>query len=240
MMSERSEIQPRALLMQRNGRNSRPEPSGAREGHGHRPGERLDCAFGFGRRRMRRREFIAGLGSAAAWPVVARAQQGDRMRRIGALMALDETDPEAKTQLSAFTQGLAELDWVDGRTVRMDIRWAAGSVDRARMYAKQLVDIQPDVIFADSTPEAAALYRETRTIPIVFVLVSDPVGEGFVASLSRPGGNMTGLIPQETGMAGKLLQLLKEIAPGVERAAAMFNPDTAPYVGSSYTVSISD
>jgi putative ABC transport system substrate-binding protein len=189
---------------------------------------------------MRRREFIAGLGSAAAWPVVARAQQGDRMRRIGALMALDETDPEAKTQLSAFTQGLAELDWVDGRTVRMDIRWAAGSVDRARMYAKQLVDIQPDVIFADSTPEAAALYRETRTIPIVFVLVSDPVGEGFVASLSRPGGNMTGLIPQETGMAGKLLQLLKEIAPGVERAAAMFNPDTAPYVGSSYTVSISD
>src|SRR5580658_1022401 len=103
---------------------------------------------------MRRREFIAGLGSAAAWPVVARAQQGDRMRRIGALMALDETDPEAKTQLSAFTQGLAELDWVDGRTVRMDIRWAAGSVDRARMYAKQLVDIQPDVIFADSTPEA--------------------------------------------------------------------------------------
>jgi putative ABC transport system substrate-binding protein len=116
----------------------------------------------------------------------------------------------------------------------MDVRWAAGSVDRARMYAKELVDLQPDVIFADSTPEAAALYRETRTIPIVFVLVSDPVGEGFVASLPRPGGNMTGFIPQETGMAGKLLQLLMEIAPGVKRAAAMFNPDTAPYVQSSY------
>jgi putative tryptophan/tyrosine transport system substrate-binding protein len=183
---------------------------------------------------MRRREFIAGLSGAAVWPVALCAQQGDRVRRIGVLMALDETDPEAKAQLSGFTQVLAESGWVDGRTVRMDVRWAAGSVDRARMYAKELVDLQPDVIFADSTPEAAALYRETRTIPIVFVLVSDPVGEGFVASLSGPGGNMTGFIPQETGMAGKLLQLLKEIAPGVERAAAIFNPDTAPYVGSSY------
>jgi len=136
---------------------------------------------------MRRREFIAGLGgAAAAWPLAVRAQQPDRMRRIGVLMALDETDPDAKAELPGFTQGLAELGWIDGRTMRMDVRWDAGNIDRARLYAKELVDLRPDVILADSTPQAAALYRETRTIPIVFVLVADPVGSGFAASLPRP------------------------------------------------------
>lgn len=183
---------------------------------------------------MRRREFIAGLGGAAAWPLVAPAQQGARVRRVAALMALAETDLEAKAQLFAFTQGLADLGWIDGRTVRMDVRWAAGSIDRARVYAKELVDLQPDVILADSTPEAAALHRETPTIPIVFVLVSDPIGEGFVAGLPRPRGNMTGFIPHEPALMGKWLELLTQIAPDVKRAAIMFNPDSAPYVESDY------
>jgi len=185
---------------------------------------------------MKRREFIGGLGAlaAAAWPAVVRAQRGESVRRVGALMALAETDPEGRAQLSAFTRGLAELGWIDGRTVRMDVRWAAGSMDRARIYAKELVELQPDVIFADSTPEAAALHREMRTIPIVFVLVSDPIGEGFVAGLPRPGGNMTGFIPQEPALMGKWLELLTQIAPGLKRVAIMFNPDSAPYVESDY------
>jgi putative ABC transport system substrate-binding protein len=183
---------------------------------------------------MRRREFIAGIVSAAASPLTALGQQPGWMRRVGVLMALAETDPEAKAQLSAFTRGLAELGWIDGCTVRMDVRWAAGSIDRARTYAKDLVELQPDVIFADSTPQAAALHRETRTIPIVFVLVSDPIGEGFVAGLPRPGGNMTGFIPHEPALTGKWLELLTQIAPGVKRVAIIFNPDSAPYVESLY------
>jgi putative ABC transport system substrate-binding protein len=183
---------------------------------------------------MRRREFIAGLSGAAAWPLAARAQQPDRMRRMGVLTGFVENDPEAKAYLSRFRQGLAELGWIDGRNLRMDVRWAAGSVDRARVYAKELVDLQPDVILADSTPQTAALQRETRTIPIVFVLVSDPVGSGFVTGLPRPGGNITGFINNEPTMGGKWVQLLTEIAPGLKRAAIMFNPDTAPYGRSFY------
>jgi putative ABC transport system substrate-binding protein len=184
---------------------------------------------------MQRREFIAGLGSAAAaWPAVARAQQGDRVRRIGVLMPTAESDPEAKARLSGFTQGLAELGWTDGRNVRMDVRWIAGSVNRARMFAKELVGLQPDVILAGTTPATAALQRETRTISIVFVSVSDPVGDGFVAGLPRPGGNLTGFISEEASMAGKWLELLTEIAPTIKRAAIMFNPDTAPGGGSYY------
>jgi putative ABC transport system substrate-binding protein len=183
---------------------------------------------------MRRRDFITLLGGAAAWPLAARAQQDGRVRRVGVLMALAETDPEARTQLAGLTQGLAELGWIDGRTVRMNIRWAAGSIDRAQMCAKELLDLQPDVIFADSTPEAAALHRETRTVPIVFVLVSDPIGEGFVAGLPRPGGNMTGFIPHEPALTGKWLNLLSQIAPGLGRVAIMFNPESAPYVESDY------
>jgi putative tryptophan/tyrosine transport system substrate-binding protein len=177
---------------------------------------------------MRRREFIAGLGCAAAWPAAALAQQTDRVRRIGALMAMGNTDSEANAWLSAFTQQLAELGWTNGGNVRMDVRWAAGDVDRARMFAKQLVDLQAEIILANGTPATAALQRETRTIPIVFANVGDPVGPGFVASIPFPGGNITGFINLEAGFAGKWLELLTQIAPSVTRVAGMFNPDTAP------------
>jgi putative tryptophan/tyrosine transport system substrate-binding protein len=183
---------------------------------------------------MRRREFIAGLGGAAAWPVVARAQQAERMRRIGVLLANDENDPGGKASLSVFTQGLAELGWTDGRNLRMDVRWAGANVNRMRALAKELVDLQPELILAYTTPASAALQRETRTIPIVFVYVGEPVGAGFVAGLPRPGGNITGFIGIEAAMGGKWLQLLMEIAPRVKRAAIMFNPDTAPGGGSYY------
>src|ERR1700681_2804920 len=180
---------------------------------------------------MRRREFIAGLGSAAAaWPRFARAQQPVRMRRIGVLMAGTENDPEGKKYLAGFTQGLAALGWTDGRNLRMEVRWAAADVDRARMFAKELVGLQPDVILPHGTAMTAPLQRETRTIPIVFATVGDPVGDGFVASLPRPGGNITGFGSTEASMAGKWLEWLTEIAPGVKRAAIMFNPDS----GGSY------
>jgi putative tryptophan/tyrosine transport system substrate-binding protein len=185
---------------------------------------------------LKRREFIGFIGgAAAAWPLYARAQQPERMRRIGVLMAFDENDPQTRGWLANFTQGLGELGWTDGRTVRMDVRWAAGSVDRMRTFAKELVELQPDVIFASTTPVTAALQRETRTIPIVFVLVSDPVGAGFVAGLPRPGGNITGFTNIEgAAFGGKWLEMLKEIAPRVRRVAIMFNPDTAPGGGAYF------
>jgi putative ABC transport system substrate-binding protein len=183
---------------------------------------------------IKRREFIAGIGSAAAWPVVAWGQQPERMRRLGVLMTDGENDPEGKAYLSEFTQGLAELGWTDGRTLRMDVRWAAGNVDLMQMFAKELVDLRPDVIISESTPGTAALQRETRTIPIVFASVADPIGSGFVASLPRPGGNITGFAFIEASMAGKYLELLTEIAPGVKRVAIMFNPDTISSRGSYY------
>jgi putative ABC transport system substrate-binding protein len=183
---------------------------------------------------MRRREFIARLGIVAMWPLAALAQQPERMRRIGVLMPFDETDSEAKSFLFGFTQGLGELGWTDGRNLRTVVRWSAADVDRMRMFAKELVDLQPDVILSWGTPATAALQRETRTVPIVFAPISDPVGAGFVASLPRPGGNLTGFINIEAAMGGKWLQLLAEIAPGIERVAAMFNPDTAPDGGSYY------
>jgi putative ABC transport system substrate-binding protein len=183
---------------------------------------------------VKRRQFIAGIGSAAAWPIAARAQQSGRVRRISILMAYDENDPEGKAYLSGFMQGLAELGWTAGRNMRMDVRWAAGNVDRVRVYAKELVDFQPDVILADTTPVIAALQQETRTVPIVFLEVSDPIGSGLIVSLARPGGNITGFIHYDGSMGGKWLQLLTEIAPGVKRVAMMFNPDTAPYVTAYY------
>jgi putative ABC transport system substrate-binding protein len=182
---------------------------------------------------MRRREFIAGLGSAAARPVTARAQQGERVRRIGVLTGRDENDPDGKAMLTGLTQGLAELGWRDGRNLRMDVRWASGNF-RLPVFARELIDLQPEVIVANGTPATAALQQETRTIPIVFVNAVDPVGPGFVAGLPRPGGNITGFIFTEAGMAGKCLQLLTEIAPGLARAAIMFNPDTAAGDGSYY------
>jgi putative tryptophan/tyrosine transport system substrate-binding protein len=182
---------------------------------------------------VRRREFIAGLG-AAAWPLVAQAQQVDRTRRIGVLMGWNENDPEAKALLSGFTRGLTDLGWTVGRNVRMDIRWGAATVDRMPVLAKELADLRPDVILANTTAVTAALQRETRTIPIVFVVVADPVGSGFVAGLPRPGGNITGFISIEGEIASKWLESLTEIAPGVKRVANMFNPDTAPGGGLYY------
>jgi putative ABC transport system substrate-binding protein len=177
---------------------------------------------------LRRREFIAALGGAAAWPLAARAQQGDRVRRIGVLMPFDENDSESKRRYSAFTQALADLGWTYGRNVRMDLRWAGGDTNRIRALAQELVRLQPDIIVTDSTPATAALQRETRTIPIVFANLSDPVGSGFVPGLNQPGGNITGFANFEATLAGKWLELLSEIAPGLKRAAIMFNPDTAP------------
>ncbi len=141
---------------------------------------------------MKRREFIAGLGGAVAWPLATRAQRTDAIRRVGVLLSIDENDPQGKARLSGFVQEFAKLGWTEGRNMRMDVRWAAGNVDRLRIFAKELVVLQPDVIFTAATSATTALQRETRTIPIVFVNVSDPVGSRFVASLSRPGGNMTG------------------------------------------------
>ena len=148
---------------------------------------------------IRRREFIATLGSAAvSLPLAARAQQGERVRRIGVLMVLDENDPAAKPRLSAFTQALADLGWIDGRNVRMDVRWGGDDIDRIRALAQELVGLQPDIIVTNATVATVALQRETRTIPIVFVGVSDPVASGLVARLDRPSGNVTGFALFET------------------------------------------
>jgi putative ABC transport system substrate-binding protein len=178
---------------------------------------------------MNRREFITLLGGAAAcWPVAARAQQDGRVRRIGVLMPGDENDPLWKTRLSAFTQALAVLRWTDGRNVRMDVRWTGDDINRIRALAQELVGLQPDIIVTDSTPVTTAVQRETRTIPIVFADVGDPVASGNVPRLDRPSENITGFAILETSLGGKWLELLSEIAPGLKRAAIMFNPDTAP------------
>jgi putative ABC transport system substrate-binding protein len=184
---------------------------------------------------VNRRDFISLFGGAAAWPIVARAQQGERMRRIGVLMSAQEDDPEGKAQLSGFTRELAALGWTNGRNLQMEIRWGGGSdVNRAQSFAKELVALQPDVILAQGTPVTAAFHRETRTIPIVFVVVTDPVGDGFVAGLPRPGGNITGFLTSESGITAKMFELLAEIAPGLKRVAMLFNPDTAPGGGAYY------
>jgi len=177
---------------------------------------------------MRRRQFIAGLGSAAAWPVVARAQQGDRVRRIGVLLPGDENDPVAKPRVSAFTQALADLGWTDGRNVRVDFRWAGDDTNRIRALAHELVGLQPDIILTNGTAATIAVQQETRTIPIIFAAASDPVVRGIVARLDRPGGNVTGFVILEASLGGKWLELLLEIAPGLKRVAIVFNPDTAP------------
>jgi putative ABC transport system substrate-binding protein len=188
--------------------------------------------------RINRRETITLLGgaAAAAWPLAARAQPGDRVRRIGVLMPFDENDPVWKPRLSAFTKALADLGWTDGRNVRMDLRWAGGDTNRIRALARELVGLQPDIIVTIATPATAAVQRETRTIPIVFAGVSDPVASGIVARLNRPSGNITGFGYLEASLGGKWLELLSEIAPGLKRAAIMFNPDTAP--ASAYMPSL--
>jgi putative ABC transport system substrate-binding protein len=180
----------------------------------------------------RRREFITLLGgAAAAWPLAARAQQGERMRRIGVLMPGASDDPEFQARMTAFVQGLAQLGWLDGRNVRIDTRWGVADTDRIRKYAAELLALAPDVIMANSSAAIGPLLQATRTVPIVFAIVVDPVGAGFVASLARPGGNATGFTMFEYGMSGKWLELLKKIAPGVTRAAVLRDPAIASGIG---------
>jgi putative tryptophan/tyrosine transport system substrate-binding protein len=184
---------------------------------------------------MKRREFLGVFGgAAAAFPLVARAQQPGRMKGIGVLMGQPAADPAAEAFFSVFTQAIHKVGWTAGSTVQMDVRWTAAEVDRIRMLAKELVALRPDVILSHGTAVTAALQKETQTIPIVFVIVSDPVGSGFVASLPRPGGNITGFINLEAQLGGKWLELLTEIAPRIKRAAMIFNPDTAAGRGAYY------
>jgi putative ABC transport system substrate-binding protein len=177
---------------------------------------------------MRRREFIAGLGGAAAWQLAALAQQPDRVRRVGFLHALAENDPEAQARVAVFRGELARLGWTE-RNVRIEQRFAEGDFDQMQAYAAELVGSAPDVLVVNSTPALAALKQATRTIPIIFSVVSDPAGQGFVASLGRPGGNITGFSFVEFPMLGKWVEMLKEIAPSVKRITLVFNPQTAPY-----------
>ena len=184
---------------------------------------------------MRRREFITLFGGAAAtasWPRHVRAQQVERVRRIGVLMNSPADSPEGKVRFGAFVQGLQQLGWTDGRNIRIDIRWgAAGDSDRHRKYAAELVALAPDVILGTTTTSAAALQRATRTVPIVFAMVVDPVGAGIVESSARPGGNITGFMQFEYSLAGKWLELLKQIAPGVTRAAVFRDPANPAGIG---------
>jgi putative ABC transport system substrate-binding protein len=175
-----------------------------------------------------RREFITLFGVVASWPLAANAQQGDRVRRIGVFMGFDENDPAAKTRLSAFTQALADLGWTDGRNVRMELRWYGGDANRIPALAQELVGLQPDIIVTNTTSATAAVQRETRTIPIVFATLGDPVVSGIVPRLDRPSGNVTGFALYEATLAGKWLELLSEIAPGLKRAAIIFDPDQVP------------
>ena len=177
---------------------------------------------------MKRRAFISLLGGAAAgWPLAARAQE--RMRHIGVLMGYAESDREGQANFAAFQGGLQKLGWMEGRNIRIDARWASTEADLVQRFANELVALQPDVIVTQNTPITAAMLQQTRTIPIIFANVSDPVGSGFVAGLPRPGGNVTGFIDMEGSMAGKWLELLKEVAPRIARVAFLFNPATAPF-----------
>jgi putative ABC transport system substrate-binding protein len=179
---------------------------------------------------MRRREFFTFLsGVAVVWPFAARAQQLDVVRRIGVLMGFAESDREGQAFVAAFREGLQKLGWAEGRNIRIDYRWTGLDTELVQRFAKELVALQPDLILTQSTPATAELLRRTRTIPIVFALVADPIGSGFVASFPQPGGNVTGFVTMEPTMASKWLELLKEIAPRVARAAMLFNPATAPY-----------
>jgi putative ABC transport system substrate-binding protein len=183
---------------------------------------------------MRRREFITLLGSAAAWPVAARAQQPERMRRIGVLMHLPENDPETQARVRALLEGLQQLGWTDGRNVRIDYRFGAADVERSRRYAAELIALAPDVIQASGTGPVAALQQASRTVPIVFVQIPDPVNAGFVESLSRPGGNATGFtVWEEFGTSGKWLELLKEVAPHVTRVAVLRDPTVPAGIGQT-------
>jgi putative tryptophan/tyrosine transport system substrate-binding protein len=178
---------------------------------------------------MRRREFISALGGAAAWPLTARAQQPARMRRIGMLSSYAERDTAVQVWKEAFVSRLQELGWIIGQNIEIAYRWSAGDLALMQTFAKELVALQPDAIVASNTPPTAALLRETHTVPIVFATVTDPIGSGFVKTIARPGGNATGFFALDSAMGSKWVELLKEVAPSVSRAALIFNPDTAPY-----------
>jgi putative tryptophan/tyrosine transport system substrate-binding protein len=181
---------------------------------------------------MRRREFISLLGGAAvAWPLAARAQQPDRMRRVAMLLGYTEGDAEGQASVAAFQRRLQELGWTEGRNIRIDIRWAGADSDKAQTFAKELVGMAPDVIVPSSNQVTAILRQETRTIPIVFVLIGDPIGSGFTASLTRPDGNLTGFPVFETEIGGKWLETFKEIAPHISRVGFIFHPETPANIG---------
>jgi putative ABC transport system substrate-binding protein len=178
---------------------------------------------------MKRRAFITVLGgAAAAWPLAARAQQAERMRRVGVLMNVTESDRRYGSYLVAFQQALRGFGWIDGQTIRVEVRWSAGDPERALANAPELVALAPDVILLASTLNLTALQRTTRTIPVVFVLVSDPIAQGFVSNLAHPGGNITGFSQYESALGSKWVDLLKQIVPALARVIFMFNPDTAP------------
>jgi putative tryptophan/tyrosine transport system substrate-binding protein len=177
---------------------------------------------------MNRRELITLIGGAVAWPLIARAQQPEQIRRIGVLIGYMESDPSVQSYLAAFRGTLAELGWTDGSNLRTELRWGAADPDRIKTFAKELVDLRPDAIVGITTPVISALARETRAIPIVFAIVADPIGDGFVASLAHPGGNITGFTTLDPALGGKWVGLLKEIAPHTVRAALLVNPTTAP------------
>jgi putative ABC transport system substrate-binding protein len=179
---------------------------------------------------IKRRAFITLLGGAAAWPLAAHAQQGGCLRRIGVLTFSAESDQEGQSSVAAFREELRKLGWMEGRNSEIDIRWAAADVELMKRFAKELVTLQPDLILTSSTPATAAMLQQTHTIPIIFVLVADPVGSGFVASLPRPGGNATGFTPIVGSLGGKWVELLKEIAPRVARVTLLFNPPTATFI----------
>jgi ABC-type uncharacterized transport system substrate-binding protein len=178
---------------------------------------------------MRRREFISLLGGAATWPFAARAQQGDQVRRIGALLGYAESDPETKSRIAAFRLGLQKRGWSEGRNIQVDYRFVPANITERTTLVKELLALHPEVILAHSTPVAAAVQHETHEIPVVFVNVSDPVGAGFITSLARPGANLTGVLQYEGGIVSKWLSMLKEIVPGMQRVALMANPTTSPY-----------
>jgi putative ABC transport system substrate-binding protein len=181
---------------------------------------------------MRRREFIAGLGGVAvAWPFAAWAQHPEQVRHVGVLMNVVKDDPGGLADVAAFRQGLAELGWVEGRNIDIEFLWPGGNVGRAQAFAKALVGLRPDVLIGRSTPATAALKQETGNIPIIFINVTEPVEQGFVQSLPRPGGNLTGFTNFEASIGGKWLQLLKEVDPRIARVAVIYNPQTAPFAG---------
>jgi putative ABC transport system substrate-binding protein len=180
--------------------------------------------------KITRGDFIRLAGGAmAAWPLAARAQQPDRMRRIGVLMGIGENDPEAKPRAEALQKGFQELGWTEGRNIHLDYRWTAGDLELTQRFAKEIVDLKPEVIVVHSTPAVAALRKLAPTTPMVFVLIADPIGSGFVKSLAHPGGILTGFMNVDAPMAGKWLELILEVAPKVKRVALVFNPRTSPY-----------